>query len=54
MADKFPDIEQQVTELDMSVYNAGDTTSDYGDAIPPAVLAEQGWLYKSYFDAFRG
>jgi endo-1,4-beta-xylanase len=53
VADEFPDIEQQVTELDMSVYNAGDTTSDYGNAIPPAVLAEQGWLYESYFDAFR-
>ena len=49
----FPDIEQQVTELDMSVYNAGDRTSDYGPNVPPAVLAEQGWLYKSYFDAFR-
>jgi endo-1,4-beta-xylanase len=51
--ENFPKIEQQVTELDMSVYNAGDTTSNYGSAIPPAVLAEQGWLYKSYFDAFR-
>jgi endo-1,4-beta-xylanase len=49
----FPDIEQQITELDMSVYNAGDTTSNYGNNIPPAVLAEQGWLYKAYFDAFR-
>jgi len=49
----FPEIEQQVTELDMSVYNAGDTTSNYGNSIPPSVLAEQGWLYKSYFDAFR-
>jgi endo-1,4-beta-xylanase len=49
----FPDIEQQVTELDMSVYNAGDSTSDYGPNVPPAVLAEQGWLYRSYFDAFR-
>ena len=37
----------------MSVYNAGDRTSDYGPNVPPAVLAEQGWLYKSYFDAFR-
>jgi endo-1,4-beta-xylanase len=53
VADEFPGIDQQVTELDMSVYNAGDTTSDYGANIPPAVLAEQGWLYKSYFDAFR-
>jgi endo-1,4-beta-xylanase len=53
VADEFPGIEQQVTELDMSVYNAGDTTSNYGPNIPPAVLAEQGWLYESYFDAFR-
>ena len=49
----FPGIEQQVTELDMSVYNAGDRTSNYGPNVPPAVLAEQGWLYRSYFDAFR-
>jgi endo-1,4-beta-xylanase len=49
----FPDLEQQVTELDMSVYNAGDTTSNYGNSIPPAVLAEQGWLYKQYFDVFK-
>jgi endo-1,4-beta-xylanase len=49
----FPEIVQQVTELDMSVYNAGDTTSNYGNSIPPSVLAEQGWLYKQYFDAFR-
>ncbi len=53
VAEAFPDIEQQVTELDMSVYNAGDTALNYGNAIPPAVLAEQGWLYESYFDAFR-
>jgi endo-1,4-beta-xylanase len=49
----FPGIDQQVTELDMSVYNAGDTTSNYGNNIPPSVLAEQGWLYKKYFDVFR-
>ncbi|MGH9615319.1 MAG: endo-1,4-beta-xylanase [Acidobacteriaceae bacterium] len=51
--DDFPRLDQQVTELDMSVYNAGDTTSNYGNNIPPGVLAEQGWLYKQYFDAFR-
>ena len=51
--DQFPELDQQVTELDMSVYNTGDTTSNYGNSIPPAVLAEQGWLYKQYFDAFR-
>lgn len=49
----FPDIDQQITELDESVYNAGDRTSNFGANIPPAVLAEQGWLYKGYFDLFR-
>jgi endo-1,4-beta-xylanase len=53
VAANFPRIDQQVTELDMSVYNAGDITSNYGQNIPPAVLAEQGWLYKQYFDLFR-
>lgn len=53
VAEHFPGIDQQVTEMDVSVYNAGDTTSNYGDNIPPSVLAEQGWLYKQNFDAFR-
>jgi endo-1,4-beta-xylanase len=53
VANAFPDIEQQVTELDMSVYNAGDTKSNFGNNVPPAILAEQGWLYKQYFDAFK-
>ena len=53
VADKFPGIEQQITEMDMSVYNAGDTTSNYGNDIPPSVLAEQGWLYAHYFEALR-
>ena len=51
--EQFPELDQQVTELDMSVYNAGDTTSNYGNTVPASVLAEQGWLYKKYFDAFR-
>lgn len=51
--DALPGIEQQVTELDVSVYNAGDVTSNYGSNIPPAVLAEQGWLYEKYFNLFR-
>ena len=54
VAENFPDIDQQVTELDMSIYNAGDTTSNYGNNVPAAALAEQGWLYKKYFDVFRG
>jgi endo-1,4-beta-xylanase len=49
----FPGLDQQITEMDMSVYNGGDTTSNYGNNIPPAVLAEQGWLYAQYFVALR-
>jgi endo-1,4-beta-xylanase len=53
IAEEFPGINQQITEMDISVYNAGDTTSNYGNSIPPSVLAEEGWLYAQYFDAFR-
>lgn len=53
IAQDFPGIDQQVTELDESVYNAGDTKSNYGDHIPASVLAEQGWLYYKYFRLFR-
>ena len=53
VADELPGLDQQITELDMSVYNGGDNTSNFGSNIPPATLAEQGWLYKDYFDAFR-
>jgi endo-1,4-beta-xylanase len=53
VADQLPGIDQQITELDMSVYNAGDTKSNYGSTIPDSILAEQGWLYKQYFEAFR-
>jgi endo-1,4-beta-xylanase len=53
IADYFPGIDQQITEFDLSVYNGGDITSNYGLNIPPSVLAEQGWLYKTYFDAFK-
>jgi endo-1,4-beta-xylanase len=53
VANNFPDLDQQITELDMSVYNAGDRTSNYGNNVPASLLAEQGWLYAQYFDAFR-
>jgi endo-1,4-beta-xylanase len=53
IAADFPGINQQITEMDISVYNAGDTTSNYGNSIPPSVLAEEGWLYEQYFLAFR-
>ncbi len=51
--ENFPDLDQQVTELDMSIYNGGDNTTNFGFNVPPSLIAEQGWLYKKYFDAFR-
>ncbi len=56
VAAQFPGIEQQITEMDMSVYHAGDNTSNYGGnggTVPPPVLAEQGYLYEQYFTALR-
>ena len=52
----FPWLKQQVTELDMSVYLSTDNTSNYGangGSVPESLIAEQGWLYKDYFDVFR-
>ncbi|MCK2220065.1 endo-1,4-beta-xylanase [Actinomadura sp. ATCC 31491] len=43
-------VEQQVTELDVSVYT--DFVSSY-DTIPAELLAEQGHRYKELFDVFR-
>lgn len=56
IANQFPRLEQQITEMDVSVYHAGDNTSNYGangGRVPASVLAEQGYLYKLYFDALR-
>ncbi len=53
IATDFPVLDQQVTEYDESVYSAGDSKSNYGNNIPPSVLAEQGWLYANTFDAFK-
>ena len=53
MATNFPGINQQITEMDISVYKAGDNAANYGNSIPPSVLAEEGWLYAQFFDAFR-
>lgn len=53
---RFPRLHQQVTELDESVYSASDNTSNYGangGSVPDSIIAEQGWLYKDYFDVFR-
>lgn len=43
-------VEQQVTELDVSVYT--DFTSSY-DTVPAEVLALQGHRYREIFDVFR-
>ncbi|MEV7803299.1 endo-1,4-beta-xylanase [Microbispora sp. NPDC088329] len=43
-------LDQQVTELDVSVYP--DFVSTY-DEVPAEVLAEQGYRYKELFDVFR-
>lgn len=56
IANAFPGIDQQVTELDVSVYRGSDNASNYGangGTVPPALIAEQGWLYEQYFNAFR-
>jgi len=53
---RFPHLHQQVTELDVSVYKAGDNTSNYGangGTVPQSILAEQGWLYEKTFEVFR-
>ena len=56
-----PNIEQQITEMDESVYTAAqDATvatcqaSNYGinnGVVPPSLIDEQGWLYAQYFGA---
>ncbi len=51
--ENFRDLDQQITEMDVSVYNAGDNTSNYAPTVPPSLIAEQGWLYKQYFDVLR-
>jgi len=52
----FPHLHQQVTELDLSVYQASDNTSNYGangGTVPQSIISEQGWLYEKYFKEFR-
>jgi endo-1,4-beta-xylanase len=56
IATQFPDLDQQITELDVTVYNGGDNTSNFGangGTVPASILAEQGYLYWQYFDALR-
>jgi len=52
----FPKVHQQITELDVSVYKAGDNTSNYGandGSVPPALIAAQGWLFQKMFTLLR-
>jgi endo-1,4-beta-xylanase len=52
----FPHIHQQVTELDLSVYRAGDNTSNYGangGSVPESLITKQACLYEQYFKVFR-
>jgi endo-1,4-beta-xylanase len=50
--DKFADlgVDQQITEMDMSVYTNG--TTSYGN-IPASVLTRQASQYKALFDVYR-
>jgi len=46
-------VENQITELDMSVYtNGGEAFPDYA-SIPIDRLIQQGYLYRDFFQAFR-
>ncbi|MGA2712258.1 MAG: endo-1,4-beta-xylanase [Bryobacteraceae bacterium] len=64
VAATIPNLDQQVTELDESVYTTSQVAnptvcaaSDYnvtnGGVVPPSILAEQGWLFAQYFNALR-
>jgi endo-1,4-beta-xylanase len=53
---RFPQLRQQVTELDISAYLSSDNTSDYGATggdVPESIIAQQGWLYGTYFKVLR-
>ncbi|NIK68107.1 endo-1,4-beta-xylanase [Paenibacillus sp. BK720] len=45
-------LDNQITELDMSVYNWNDRT-DYGAAVPEHILQKQAQRYKELFEALK-
>jgi len=49
IANTFPGIDQQVTEMDLSV---GASYTSYSQ-IPASVLAQQGYEYRNYFNTFH-
>ena len=56
LARLFPGLHQQVTEHDVSVYQASDNTSNYGangGTVPQSIIAEQGWLFEQDFKELR-
>jgi endo-1,4-beta-xylanase len=49
----LPGMKQQITEFDVSVYQSGDNTSDFGangGTVPQSIIAEQGWYLEELFD----
>ena len=52
----LPGLKQQITEFDVSVYQAGDNTSNFGangGTVPASIIAEQGWYLEALFDKLR-
>lgn len=45
-------LDNQITELDMSIYNWSDRTN-YGEQVPEEILRKQAERYKELFDALR-
>jgi endo-1,4-beta-xylanase len=50
MFSAIPGVDNQITEMDVSVYNNG--TQRY-DVVPSPVLRRQGYRYRDYFNVFR-
>ncbi len=51
-----PGVKQQITEFDVSVYQANDNKSNFGangGTVPQSIIAEQGWYYEVLFQRLR-
>jgi len=52
----LPGLKQQITEFDVSVYQANDNTSNFGangGTVPQSIIAEQGWYLEDLFEKLR-